>query len=206
MSEELTSVPKESPPAPRASPREVWKKGGRLLSVLLAVNVLLFASTLISGGAFNKVAVYDTDVFALLTAMMLLTILWILFYLLRTVRCPDAVPYRDTHAGPIWLRGGLVLFGICTLVMDVFKTGYYSSFFECQSAIKILHPLIQAVFVIVQLWIMPAFGARPHFSNTVEVDFYGYSLWAAIVNICLPFGIFYRMHAVSSLLEVYVLS
>ncbi|XP_017919334.1 PREDICTED: otopetrin-2 isoform X1 [Capra hircus] len=56
------------------------------------------------------------------------------------------------------------------------------------------------------LWIMPAFGARPHFSNTVEVDFYGYSLWAAIVNICLPFGIFYRMHAVSSLLEVYVMS
>lgn len=56
------------------------------------------------------------------------------------------------------------------------------------------------------LWIMPAFGARPHFSNTVEVDFYGYSLWAAIVNICLPFGIFYRMHAVSSLLEVYMLS
>ena len=53
---------------------------------------------------------------------------------------------------------------------------------------------------------MPAFGARPHFSNTVEVDFYGYSLWAAIVNICLPFGLFYRMHAVSSLLEVSVMS
>lgn len=57
-----------------------------------------------------------------------------------------------------------------------------------------------------QLWIMPAFGGRPHFSNKVEVGFYGYSLWAAIVNICLPFCIFYRMHAVSSLLEVYVLS
>lgn len=54
---------------------------------------------------------------------------------------------------PCWPRfpGGLVLFGICTLVMDVFKTGYYSSFFECQSAIKILHPIIQAVFVIVQV-------------------------------------------------------
>lgn len=35
--------------------------------------------------------------------------------------------------------------------MDVFKTGYYSSFFECQSAIKILHPLIQALFVIIQV-------------------------------------------------------
>ncbi|KAK2112019.1 Proton channel otop2 [Saguinus oedipus] len=160
MSEELAPGPKESPLAPQAGPREVWKKGGRLLSVLLAVNVLLLACTLISSGAFNKVAVYDTDVFALLTTMMLLTVLWILFYLLRTVRCPGAVPYRDAHAGPIWLRGarggGLVLFGICTLVMDVFKTGYYSSFFECQSAIKILHPLIQAVFVMIQtyfLWV-----------------------------------------------------
>lgn len=105
MSEELPTGPKESPPAPRAGPREVWKKGGRLLSVLLSVNVLLLACTLISGGAFNKVAVYDTDVFALLTAMMLLAGLWILFYLLRTVRSPDSVPYRDSHAGPIWLRG-----------------------------------------------------------------------------------------------------
>uniref|UniRef100_A0A7N4NID9 Otopetrin 2 n=1 Tax=Sarcophilus harrisii TaxID=9305 RepID=A0A7N4NID9_SARHA len=127
------------------------KKGGRMLSVLLSVNVLLLACTLISSGAFNKVAVYDTDVFALLTAMMLLTTIWILFYLLRTSRRPDAVPYLDSHAGPIWLQGGLVLFGVCTLVMDVFKTGYYSSFYECQSAIKILHPIIQAIFVIVQV-------------------------------------------------------
>lgn len=156
MSEEVAAGPRESPRAPRTGPREVWKKGGRLLSVLLAVNVLLLACTLISGGAFNKVAVYDTDVFALLTTMMLLAALWIGFYLLRTARCADAVPYRDAHAGPIWLRGGLVLFGICTLVMDVFKTGYHSSFFECQSAIKILHPLTQAVFVIIQtyfLWV-----------------------------------------------------
>ncbi|XP_036194681.1 proton channel OTOP2 [Myotis myotis] len=156
MPEELAAGPRESPRAPRTGPREVWKKGGRLLSVLLAVNVLLLACTLVSGGAFNKVAVYDTDVFALLTTMMLLAALWIGFYLLRTARCADAVPYRDAHAGPIWLRGGLVLFGICTLVMDVFKTGYYSSFYECQSAIKILHPLTQAVFVVIQtyfLWV-----------------------------------------------------
>ncbi|XP_024409786.2 proton channel OTOP2 [Desmodus rotundus] len=156
MSEDPAARPEESRPAPRAGPREVWKKGGRLLSVLLAANALLLACALVSGGAFNKVAVYDTDVFALLTTMMLLAALWILFYLLRTVRGPEAVPYRDAHAGPIWLRGGLVLFGICTLVMDVFKTGYYSSFFGCQSAIKILHPLAQAVFVIIQtyfLWV-----------------------------------------------------
>ncbi|KAL4687014.1 hypothetical protein H8959_019142 [Pygathrix nigripes] len=169
MSEELAPGPKESPLALRAGPREVWKKGGRLLSVLLAANVLLLACTLISGGAFNKVAVYDTDVFALLTTMMLLAMLWILFYLLRTVRCPCAVPYRDAHAGPIWLRGGLVLFGICTLIMDIFKTGYYSSFFECQSAIKILHPVIQAVFVIIQtyfLWVSAKDCVHVHLNLT----------------------------------------
>uniref|UniRef100_A0A8C6FN83 Otopetrin 2 n=1 Tax=Moschus moschiferus TaxID=68415 RepID=A0A8C6FN83_MOSMO len=169
MSTELPSGPKESPPAPRPAPREVWKKGGRLLAVLLAVNVLLLACTLISGGAFNKVAVYDTDVFALLTTMLLLAMVWILFYLLGTKRCPDGVPYRDAHAGPIWLRGGLVLFGICTLVMDVFKIGYYSSFFECQSAIKILYPLTQAVFVIVQtyfLWVSAKDCVHTHLDLT----------------------------------------
>uniref|UniRef100_A0A0D9QX73 Otopetrin 2 n=2 Tax=Chlorocebus sabaeus TaxID=60711 RepID=A0A0D9QX73_CHLSB len=101
--------------------------------------------------------------------MMLLAMLWILFYLLRTVRCPCAVPYRDAHAGPIWLRGGLVLFGICTLIMDIFKTGYYSSFFECQSAIKILHPVIQAVFVIIQtyfLWVSAKDCVHVHLNLT----------------------------------------
>lgn len=58
----------------------------------------------------------------------------------------------------------------------------------------------------IQLWIMPAFGARPQFDNKQELEFYGQSMWSAIVDICLPFGIFYRMHAVASLLEVYIMS
>ncbi|ELR47435.1 Otopetrin-2, partial [Bos mutus] len=173
MSTELPSDPKESPPAPRPAPREVWKKGGRLLSVLLAVNVLLLACTLISGGAFNKVAVYDTDVFALLTTMLLLAMVWILFYLLGTARHPSSnlqslSPASLIHPHPSF-PGGLVLFGICTLVMDVFKTGYYSSFFECQSAIKILYPLTQAVFVIVQtyfLWVSAKDCVHTHLDLT----------------------------------------
>lgn len=53
---------------------------------------------------------------------------------------------------------------------------------------------------------MPAFGARPQFDHPVEIHFYKFSMWAAIVNIGLPFGIFYRMHSVASLFEVYVIS
>lgn len=43
------------------------------------------------------------------------------------------------------------MFGVLTLVMDVFKTGYYSSFSHCLTAIKITYPIVQAMFVIVQV-------------------------------------------------------
>lgn len=53
---------------------------------------------------------------------------------------------------------------------------------------------------------MPAFGARPQFDHPLETKFYKFTMWAAIVNIGLPFGIFYRMHSVASLFEVYLIS
>lgn len=49
---------------------------------------------------------------------------------------------------------------------------------------------------------MPAFGARPQFDNTIGSDIYEFQTWAAVVNIGMPFGIFYRMHSVASLFEV----
>uniref|UniRef100_A0A8B9ZUY5 Otopetrin 2 n=1 Tax=Anas zonorhyncha TaxID=75864 RepID=A0A8B9ZUY5_9AVES len=83
----------------------LWKKGGRMFSILLAVHLALLACTLVSSGAFEKIAVHDYDVFFLLTVMMLIVIVWIIFYLISTARCPDAILCRDSHAGPIWLRG-----------------------------------------------------------------------------------------------------
>lgn len=43
------------------------------------------------------------------------------------------------------------MFGILTVVMDVFKIGYYSSVAECLIPIKIIYPVVQAVFVVVQV-------------------------------------------------------
>ncbi|KAH0629462.1 hypothetical protein JD844_011540 [Phrynosoma platyrhinos] len=54
-----------------------------------------------------------------------------------------------------------------------------------------------------RLWIMPSFGAHPVFENGLEKSFYGYSTWFAVVNFGLPLGVFYRMHSVGDLLEVY---
>lgn len=53
---------------------------------------------------------------------------------------------------------------------------------------------------------MPAFGARPQFENRHGHDFYDVYMWVAVVNIGLPFGIFYRMHSVAGLFELYVIS
>ncbi|XP_074870922.1 proton channel OTOP2 [Carettochelys insculpta] len=150
-------------------PKEVWKKGGRMFSVLLAINLVLLACTLVSSAAFNSVAVHDYDVFFLLTIVMLVCIAWILFYLIVTVKRQDAILCKDSHAGPVWLRGGLVLFAVLTLMMDVFKTGYYSSFYNCLSAIKIIYPIVQAVFVIIQtyfLWVSAKHCVHVHLDVT----------------------------------------
>ncbi|NXU50423.1 OTOP2 protein, partial [Turnix velox] len=65
--------------------------------------------------------------------------------------------------------GGLVLFAIFSLVMDVFKVGYYSSFYSCLSAIKIIYPIVQAIFVVVQtyfLWVSAKDCVHVHLNVT----------------------------------------
>lgn len=87
------------------SPKEVWKKGGRVFSILLAINLMLLACTLVSGGAFKNVKLHDYDAFFMLTIVMLIAIIWMLFYIFSTSKRQAAIPYKDNHAGPIWLRG-----------------------------------------------------------------------------------------------------
>lgn len=87
------------------SPKEVWKKGGRVFSILLAINLMLLACTLVSGGAFKNVKLHDYDAFFMLTIVMLIAIIWMLFYIFNTSKRQAAIPYKDNHAGPIWLRG-----------------------------------------------------------------------------------------------------
>uniref|UniRef100_A0A8C0HM18 Otopetrin 2 n=1 Tax=Buteo japonicus TaxID=224669 RepID=A0A8C0HM18_9AVES len=176
ISSSLSCFPKitsfgHQPHQPLSTPasKEVWKKGGRMFSILLAVHLALLACTLVSSGAFEKIAVHDYDVFFLLTVMMLIVIIWIIFYLVGTSRGPDAILCKDSHAGPIWLRGGLILFAIFSLVMDVFKIGYYSSFYSCLSAIKIIYPIVQAIFVVIQtyfLWISAKDCVHVHLNVT----------------------------------------
>ncbi|XP_056411118.1 proton channel OTOP1 isoform X2 [Hyla sarda] len=55
----------------------------------------------------------------------------------------------------------------------------------------------------ISLWIPPAFGCRPQYDNGLEEVVFGFEPWITVVNLAMPFSIFYRMHSASSLFEVY---
>ncbi|XP_005866214.1 PREDICTED: otopetrin-1 [Myotis brandtii] len=55
----------------------------------------------------------------------------------------------------------------------------------------------------ISLWIPPAFGCRPEYDNGLEEIVFGFEPWIIVVNLAMPFSIFYRMHAAASLFEVY---
>ncbi|XP_060058694.1 proton channel OTOP3 isoform X1 [Erinaceus europaeus] len=130
------------------------QKAGQLFSGLLALNVVFLGGAFICSMIFNKVAVTLGDVWILLAALKALSLLWLLYYSVGTTRRPHAVLYRDPHAGPIWVRGSLVLFGGCTVCLSVFRVGYDVSHIQCKSQLELIFPAIEIVFISVQTWVL----------------------------------------------------
>ncbi|KAJ1130000.1 hypothetical protein NDU88_008359 [Pleurodeles waltl] len=82
----------------------LWKKGGRLFSALVAINILLLGCCLITSGSLKQVAIDDLEVMVFLSILMLLSVLWMCVQMYLTKQ-QDAVLFKDHHAGPIWMRG-----------------------------------------------------------------------------------------------------
>ncbi|XP_044037214.1 proton channel OTOP2-like [Siniperca chuatsi] len=130
--------------------------GGWLLSGLICINILILGCALVSGSALNDVAITAVHRQIFLIVLLLLTMLWMLFYTTFTSRKDQAASFKDSHAGPVWLRAGLVLFGLLSFLMDIFKIANYVGYLHCDSAVKVAVPVVQAVFLFVQtyfLWI-----------------------------------------------------
>ncbi|CAL8303965.1 unnamed protein product [Merluccius merluccius] len=125
--------------------------GGKMLSIVLCVNILILGCALISGSAFNSVAITPVHRQVLLIVLLLLTMVWMLFY---TVFTRKAVSCKDSHAGPVWLRVGLVLFGLLSLIMDMFMIANYVGHLHCDSPVKVAFPVVQAVFIIFQTYFL----------------------------------------------------
>ncbi|XP_018560212.1 proton channel OTOP2 [Lates calcarifer] len=130
--------------------------GGWLLSGIICINILILGCALVSGSAFSSVAITAVHRQIFLIILLLLTMLWMVFYIAFTSRKDHAVSFKDSHAGSVWLKVGLVLFGLLSLLMDVFKIANYVGYLHCDSAVKVAFPVVQAVFLFVQtyfLWV-----------------------------------------------------
>lgn len=79
--------------------------GGWLLSGIICLNILILGCALVSASASNSVAIMPVHQQIFLIILLLLTMLWMLFYAVVTSRKDQAVLYKDSHAGPVWLRG-----------------------------------------------------------------------------------------------------
>ncbi|XP_027683207.2 proton channel OTOP3 [Chelonia mydas] len=130
------------------------RKAGQLFSGLLAMNVVFLGCAFISSMVFNRVAITCRDVGIFLSILKILSLCWIIYYLLYTSRKPHAVLYRDSHAGPVWVQGSLVLFGICAIFLHVFKIGYDISLIHCKSQLEILFLCIDIIFVCIQIYLL----------------------------------------------------
>ncbi|XP_040845295.1 proton channel OTOP3 [Ochotona curzoniae] len=133
---------------------QLAQKAGQLFSGLLAVNVVFLGGAFIGSMIFNSVAITLGDVWVLLAVLKGLSLLWLFYYLLGTTRRPHAVLHRDPHAGPIWVRGSLVLFGSCTVCLNIFRVGYDVSHGHCRSQVEVVFPIIEIIFMGVQTWVL----------------------------------------------------
>ncbi|NXN13828.1 OTOP3 protein, partial [Indicator maculatus] len=131
------------------------QKAGQLFSGLLAMNVVFLGCAFISSMIFNHMAITLAEVWILLSILKVLCLCWIIYYLLGTSRQPHAVLHRDSHAGPIWIRGSVLLFGSCSVLLNAFQIGYSAILIQCKSKVDIVFPIIEILFICTQalfLW------------------------------------------------------
>ncbi|XP_068435436.1 proton channel OTOP2-like [Clinocottus analis] len=128
--------------------------GGWLLSGIICINILILGCALVSGSAFNSVAITAVHRQIFLIILLLLTMSWMLFYTVVTSKKDQAVLFKDSHAGPVWLQGGLLLFGFLSFLMDIFKIATYVGYLPCDSAVKVAFPVVQAIFLLVQTYFL----------------------------------------------------
>uniref|UniRef100_G1KER9 Otopetrin 3 n=1 Tax=Anolis carolinensis TaxID=28377 RepID=G1KER9_ANOCA len=128
------------------------QKAGQLFSGLMAMNVVFLGSAFICSMIFNHVAITVDDVWIFLSILKILTLIWIAYYLLFTRQKAYAVLHQDPHAGPIWVKGSLVLFGACSVLLNMFRIGYDIIHIRCKSQVSLVFPSIEILFICIQTY------------------------------------------------------
>eukprot|EP00061_Rhincodon_typus_P015132 g42645.t1 len=121
------------------------------LSAQYGINVFVLGMVLMLAGTFQRAGVTQEHILAYLSTLMAMQLVWMLWYFFRRHGKRVLVTEKDEHAGPRWLTGGLTLFAILSLVLDMFKFGYYIGYSSCLTATKGIYPAIHAVHTLSQV-------------------------------------------------------
>ncbi|KAJ7999672.1 hypothetical protein DPEC_G00196840 [Dallia pectoralis] len=127
------------------------QRNAEILSGQYGTNLLLIGIALMLAIANHGPSVEEECLLSFITALMFLQLLWMLWYILKRDRQMDSEAERDVHATTCWIRGGLTLLALLSLIMDAFRIGYFVGYRSCVSPVLGVYPVIHATHTIAQV-------------------------------------------------------
>ncbi|XP_059377183.1 proton channel OTOP1-like [Carassius carassius] len=127
------------------------QKNAEILSGQYGANLLLIGVSVMLALAQHGPAVKNEHLLAFITALMLVQLVWMLCYMIRRERERGPVPERDAHASTSWIRGGLTMLALLSLIMDAFRIGSFVGYLSCVSAVLGVYPIVHALHTISQV-------------------------------------------------------
>ena len=85
--------------------KERSRNWGWMVSGIICVNILILGCAFVSGSAYDDINISTAHLQIYLIVLLILTTIWMICYVVYTSRQEDAIVYKDSHAGPVWLRG-----------------------------------------------------------------------------------------------------
>ncbi|XP_060103242.1 proton channel OTOP1 [Heteronotia binoei] len=130
------------------------QKSAEILSSQYGLNLFLAGLVLMFAWAVHAAGLAKSAVLAYLVTLMLLQLLWMAWYGCRRYAHKRLIQEKDTHAGARWLKCGITLFAMITLIMDSFKIGYFVGYSDCLSIAEGIFPVTHAVHTLVQVYFL----------------------------------------------------
>ncbi|XP_069488061.1 proton channel OTOP1-like [Ambystoma mexicanum] len=130
------------------------QKNSEIRSSQYGFNVFLAGILLMFAWAIHAMGISERDLLAYLITLMLIQLVWMLWYIFRSYCQRCLTKEKDTHAGARWLRCGITLFAVITLILDSFKIGYFIGYSKCITIADGIFPVIHAVHTLLQVYLL----------------------------------------------------
>ncbi|KAM4588749.1 proton channel OTOP1 [Odontesthes bonariensis] len=127
------------------------RKNAEFLSGQYGTNLLLIGVALMLAIAQHNRSVEERHLLSFATCLMILQLIWMMWYILARHRQKNSRTERDVNATTCWIRGGLTLLAVLSLIMDALRIGYYVGYRSCVSAVLAVYPVIHATHTIAQV-------------------------------------------------------